>query len=306
MKENKLIYHMMALFTICIWGTTFVSTKILLELFSPLEIMFYRFIITYMTLIIIYPKIHKTSFKEEGAFVLLGVFGGSLYFIAESTALKLTLASHVGFLLAAAPILTALIAHVFTKDEKISKNTWIGFGIAIVGVFLVIFNGTFVLKLTAFGELLAVGAGLSWAFYTILLKKLGAKYTPIYTTRKVFFYAILTMIPMLAANGYKFHPAKFRYAYVIMHLLFLGLIASALCFILWNMAVKHLGAVKTNNYIYFNPVITMIASSLVLKERITLYSGAGSALIMLGVYLAQNKMNLNFWKKKTANGLHSS
>lgn len=74
---------------------------------------------------------------------------------------------------------------------------------------------------------------------------------------------------------------------MILQLLFLGLVASALGFILWNMAVWHLGAVKTNNYIYLNPVITLAASAWVLKERITIYAAFGSLLILAGVYLTQ-------------------
>ncbi|WP_069998278.1 DMT family transporter [Cellulosilyticum sp. I15G10I2] len=291
MENKKMIYHMMALVTICIWGTTFVSTKILLNTFSPLEIMFYRFIITYITLIVIHPKMYAFSLKEESGFALLGIFGGSMYFLTENIAINLTLASHVGFILAAAPIFTALVAHFLTKDEKIIKTTWIGCIVAMAGVFLVIFNGSFILKFSGLGEVLATVSALSWAVYTVLLKKLDPKYPPIYTIRKVFFYAIITIVPILIGSKYKFEITKFMDLGIVFHLLFLGLAASALGFILWHIAVKNLGAVKTNNYIYLNPVITLIGSAWVLKEKITIYAGIGSALILLGVYLTQKKPN---------------
>jgi drug/metabolite transporter (DMT)-like permease len=289
MKNKNMMYHMMALLTISIWGTTFVFTKILLEVFSPVEIMLYRFVITYVTLMVIHPRFHKISLKDEGLFVLLGIFGGSLYFLTENIALHLTPASNVGFLLATAPIFTALLAHLFTKDEKMSKNIWIGFVIAMLGVFLVMFNGNFILKLSPLGDMLSIAAALSWALYTILLKKLDTQYTPIYTTRKVYFYAILTIIPVFLASGYTVEIHKFMDIAVTANLLFLGLAASALGFILWNIAVKHLGAVKTNNYIYLNPVITLIGAVWVLHERLTLYSALGSVLILAGVYLSQHK-----------------
>lgn len=289
MNKKNMIYHFMALFTICIWGTTFVSTKILLEVFSPIEIMFYRFIITYITLMVIHPKIVPLSLKEEGTFALLGIFGGSLYFLTENIALKYTLASHVGFLLATAPVLTVLAAHVFTKDEKMDKGTWEGFIVAMTGVFLVVFNGKFVASGSSLGGLLAIGSALSWAFYTVLLKKLGSKYMPIYTIRKVFSYAIVTIIPLLIGTHYKIELHKFMNLTIVLNLLFLGLIASALGFILWQIAVEHLGAVKTNNYIYLNPIITLIASIGLLHEKITFYSGLGSIFILAGVYISQNK-----------------
>jgi drug/metabolite transporter (DMT)-like permease len=289
MNKKNMMYHLMALLTISVWGTTFVSTKVLLEIFSPLEIMFYRFIITYITLLIIHPKVRLLSLKEEGTFALLGIFGGSLYFLTENIALKLTLASHVGFLLATAPVLTALAAHLLTKDEKINKGTLQGFMVAMVGVFLVVFNGKFTLNGSLGGELLAIASALSWAVYTVLLKKMGSKYAPIYTIRKVFSYAIITIIPLLIGSHYAIDVQKFMNFSVVFNLLFLGLVASALGFILWHIAVRHLGAVQTNNYIYLNPVITLIASTWLLKERITFYAGVGSVLILAGVYISQNK-----------------
>lgn len=294
MQSKKIIYHLMALFTICIWGTTFVCTKILLDIFSPIEIMFYRFVITYITLLVIHPKHYRLSFKEESDLMILGLFGGSLYFLTENIALNLTLASHVGFLLATAPILTALIAHLFIADEKMLPNTWLGFGVAIIGVFLVIFNGSFILKLGGVGEILAILSALSWAFYTVRLKKFGQKYPPIVMTRKVFFYAIISIVPIMVFTDYSFDVSKFMNLSVVLNLLFLGVVASALCFVLWNVAIRNIGAVKTNNYIYLNPIVTLVASVWVLKESMTVYAVIGCMLILLGVYLAQNKPNQVF------------
>ncbi|WP_394872565.1 DMT family transporter [Clostridium butyricum] len=188
-NNTKIVFlNIIAFITATIWATTFISSKILLNSLSPFESMFYRFLIAYFILLIIYPKFHKiSSLKEELIFLICGITGGSLYFLGENTAVKISLASNVSLILSTAPVLTALLAHYFTKNEKLTKDLVIGFIIAITGVFLVIFNGNFILKLNPLGDILALGSSLCWAIYSICIKYFGNKYNTIYLTRKIFF-----------------------------------------------------------------------------------------------------------------------
>ena len=166
MNDKKILLNLLALIKVVIWSTTFISSKILLNTFTPLEVMFYRFIIAYFLLLIIHPKFHKIdSLKEEFMFLLSGITGGSLYFLTENSAVKISQVSNVGLIVATAPIITALLAHFFTKGEKLNRNLFIGFLIAISGVFLVMFNGNFMLKLNPAGDILALCAALSWSVY---------------------------------------------------------------------------------------------------------------------------------------------
>ena len=151
--KKKGVYYLIAIIVVFIWGITFISTKMLLNELKPAEIMFYRYIIAYISLILVYPKFHKSSgIREEILFLLTGIFGGTLYFLSENYALKFSLASNVGLLVASAPLLTAMVAHIFMKDEKVEKNWYIGALVALVGVALVVFNGQFVLKLSPIGD----------------------------------------------------------------------------------------------------------------------------------------------------------
>lgn len=119
MKNKKLFLNLLALITVIIWGTTFISSKILLNTLTPLEVMFYRFVIAYVLLLLLHPKFHKVkSLKEEVLFLISGITGGSLYFLTENTAVKISQVSNVGLIVATAPIITALLAHFFTKGEK--------------------------------------------------------------------------------------------------------------------------------------------------------------------------------------------
>lgn len=296
-SRSTVFLNILAFTTVTVWATTFISSKILLKSLSPFESMFYRFLIAYFTLLIIHPKFHKIkSIKEEMLFLLCGITGGSLYFLGENTAVKISLASNVSLILATAPVLTAILAHFFTKEEKLHKNLIIGFLVAISGVFLVIFNGNFVLKLNPIGDMLALGSSLCWAVYSICTKKFENKYNALYLTRKIFFYALITMTPMLFTSQFSFNISTLLQGDVIINLLFLGIIASSVCYVVWNYTVEKLGVVKTNNYLYFLPVLTLILSYFVLNEKLTSYSLIGALLIMAGVYISEQGFSLNFLK----------
>lgn len=296
--RKTIFLNIIAFITVSIWATTFISSKILLKSLSPFEVMFYRFLIAYFSLIIIHPKFHKIhSIKEELLFLVCGITGGSLYFLGENTAVKISLASNVSLILATAPVLTAILAHFFTKGEKLNKNLIIGFFIAITGVFLVIFNGNFVLKVNPLGDILALGSALCWAVYSICIKKFGDRYNALYLTRKIFFYALITMIPLLFTSLFNFNPSVLIQSDVIINLIFLGIIASSVCYVVWNYAVDKLGVVKTNNYLYFLPILTLILSYFVLDEKLTAYSLGGALLIITGVYISEQGFSLKFLSK---------
>jgi len=296
MKKKIYMAHFFTLFAMLIWGVTFIMTKVVLKELGPLELLFYRFLIAYAVLWIIFPKIKKMeSLKEEITFLFLGLTGVSLYFLMENVALQYSTASNVGLLISIAPILTAIVAHFFTKDEKFKKNLLFGFCIAIIGVALVIFNGSVLLKLNPIGDILAVLAAFMWAFYSVILKSINKEYPVIFVVRKTFFYGLLTAGLIIIVTGMKFTPLTGLSNIAIINLVLLGVIASALCYVLWNKAVSIIGAVKASNYIYLIPVITMITAKLVLNEKITMIMIVGSVLIIVGVYIGEK--GLKFAKK---------
>ncbi|MDR1683328.1 MAG: DMT family transporter [Candidatus Symbiothrix sp.] len=284
-------HHLMAVFCILVWGTTFVSTKILLNHgLSPTAIFFYRFLLAYLFIWFISPKrLFADNWKDELWFVGLGLTGGSLYYLTENTALEITLINNVALLVCTAPLLTALLSHLFVKGESLRRNLVYGSILALLGTALVIFNGKFILKTNALGDLLSLSAALLWAIYTILLKRLDNRYPVVFLTRKVFFYGLLTVLPFASVSPIETSLAVLLQPEVIFNLLFLGLLASMLCYVLWNHALKHLGAIRTSNYIYFNPVVTLITSYIVFSEQITPVALTGALLILGGIYWAERR-----------------
>ena len=287
--DKNLLYHLAAIFCILVWGTTFVSSKVLINHgLNPVSIFFCRFLIAYIFIWAIAPKrLFSKSLKDEFIFVLLGLTGGSLYFFSENTALKITYVNNVALLVCTAPLLTALLSAGFERKRKIGKRLIAFSLLALAGAALVVFNGNFVFQSNFIGDALSIVAALSWAVYTIALKSLGNRYSMVFVTRKVFIYGLLTMLPFMIIEPLEIDFAIIFKPVVLFNLIFLGIFASLVCFVLWNKALKHLDAVKISNYIYFNPLVTLITSALVLGEVITPVALVGAVFIVGGIFFAE-------------------
>lgn len=286
--------HIAALITIVIWGTTFISTKILLVDFTPIEILFFRFLLGLLVLIIVYPKRLKLKDrKQELTFAAAGLCGICLYYLLENIALTYTMASNVGVIISIAPFFTAVLSHIFMKtEEKLKAQFFVGFFVAMVGICLISFNGS-KLELNPIGDILAVVAALVWSVYSLLTRKISSYgYNTVQTTRRIFTYGIVFMLPFLFVFDFNLdiqNVVKPEYA---LNLIYLGIGASALCFVTWNYAVKMLGAVKTSVYIYMVPVITVATSVIVLKEKITWVSAIGTILTLIGLFLSESRLKI--------------
>lgn len=278
--------------TIVIWGTTFISTKILLADFQPVEILFFRFVMGFLALLIAYPKRFKTANrKQELTFAAAGLCGICLYYLLENIALTFTLASNVGVIVSVAPFFTAILAHLLMKsEEKLRSSFFVGFVVAMVGIVCISLNGS-KLKLNPMGDFLAIVAAFVWACYSIVTRKISSfGYPVILSTRRTFLYGILFMIPTLFLFDFQLDLSRFTNMTYLFHIFYLGLGASALCFVTWNFAIKELGAVKTSVYIYLVPVITVTASALVLHEQVTVLTGIGTALTLAGLVLSERRV----------------
>ena len=289
MKGKRTAGHLSALLTIVIWGTTFISTKILLADFQPIEILLFRFSIGLLALLAVYPRrLRGTTRRQECTFAAAGLCGVCMYYLLENIALTYTMASNVGMITSVAPFFTAILSHLFLKEEQPRGGFLLGFVTAMAGIALISFNGAR-LELNPAGDLLALLAALFWACYSVLTKIIsGYGYPTILTTRRVFFYGTLFMLPALPLFDFRLGLDRLANPVYLFNILFLGLGASALCFVTWNFAVRALGAVKTSVYIYMVPVITVATSAAILHEKITALAAAGTALILAGLFLSES------------------
>lgn len=290
-KESNFIYHLVAFLTVCVWGTTFVSTKVLMiNGLSPAQIFTLRFAIAYiLTLAFSHKRLFADSWRDEVLMALLGITGGSLYFLSENEAMNFTTTTNTSLIVCSCPLFATLLVRMFYKSARINTVQLLGSLLAFVGMGVVVLNGRFVLHLSPVGDALAFTACICWAVYSLLMKMVSERYSAAFITRKVFFCGVLTITPYYIIEPGLPPMEIFLKPAVIGNLLFLGCLASMVCFLTWNWCISKLGAVKATNWVYFNPITTMMAASLILGERITVYFLLGAACILAGMYLAERR-----------------
>ena len=274
---------------ILVWGISFLNTRVLLDSgLTPTEIFVARFTIAYVSLLVVSGfKVRFTGWRDELLFVVCGVAGGSAYFIAENTALELTLISDVAVLVSTAPLTTALMGAIFYRDERISWLSCLGMIIAFVGSVMLALKDGLVWGDSILGDLLALMAAFVWAFYSMALKKLNRTYSTLFITRKLFFYGILSALPLLAMEESQINWQSVSRPEVWGNLLYLGLICSMAAYFIWGITVKRIGAVRASNYFYLSPIISMIAAAIWFGERTNAVAYIGCVLILAGVIMAE-------------------
>lgn len=293
MDKRIVAGHLAAFGSVLVWGVTFISTKILLIELGPLEILFYRFLIGWGAIWIICPKwLGFRNTRQEVLFALAGLSGITLYFLLENMALVWTLASNASVIVSIAPFFTALLAWKLIGDPRPASNFYIGFLLAIAGICLISFNGQ-LMAINPIGDLLALLAAITWGFYSIFTRKLAeASLGSMVTTRRIFFYGLVFILPCFfiwppeTGWGVLLHAPNF------LNLLFLGLGASALCFVTWTFALARIGTGPASAYIYLVPVISVTAAAGFLEEPLTPLVIGGCLLAIMGLLVSEDW----FWK----------
>lgn len=306
-KYFKPLAHLGALFTMTAWGCSFLSTKVLMIEggFTPVEMFVYRFAFAYLILLCFtFRNLFSQNWKDELILCLCGVCAGSLYFITENYALQNTTTGNVSLLASISPIFTAVIMGLVFR-MKISAGVILGSITAFAGVFCVIFasGGSFEIKPT--GDLLALSAALSWAIYSVAIKPLVPRYSSFFITRKLFFYGVLTSLPLLMMQKEPLHLLELfdlSHPQYITNFAFLVVFCSLLAYLIWNEVMKALGPVASSNYLYLQPLVTMIAAYFVLGEKIYPLGYLGCVLIIGGLIIADKVKGLPGARKPKIGG----
>lgn len=287
---GTLMGHVAALIAVLMWGYSFVSSKVLLDNgLGPVQVYILRFTIAYLLIVCINHKRFKANLKDEGLFMIAGLCAGSIYFIAENTALEYTLTTNVSLLTSMSPLITAILVSVIYPNEKLGMGTWIGSILAVCGVVCVVFNSSTNIAIKPLGDFLSLAAAVSWAIYCIVMRRLNANYDVWVITRKTFFYGLVTALPFLFFERESVDLfVVIQRPEVYLNLLFLGIGASTISYVLWAVVVKQMGAVKANNYLYLQPIVTLIVSAIVLGEHVTLTGFIGIMLIICGLWAGDN------------------
>ncbi|MDE6479961.1 MAG: DMT family transporter [Muribaculaceae bacterium] len=294
-KNNKITGHIGALITVICWGCSFIASKVLMEGagMTPVEVYVYRFLLAYlMMLAFTFREIRSKTWKDELQMALCGICSGTLYFLLENYALIYTTTGNVSLLSAISPIFIAILLSVIYKT-KMKRGEILGSVVAFAGVAFVILSESISkglgMEIHPTGDFLAILCALSWAVYSIAIKRLIPLYNTLFLTRKLFFYGLITSMPLLLIQREPLHLGvlfDFSHPVYLLNLLFLAVMCSSMAYLLWNESMKIIGPLATNNYLYIQPPVTMFAGCLLLGETIYPFGYVGCALVLLGLVIA--------------------
>lgn len=286
--SNRALPHIAALATMLVWGLTFVCTKVLLVYMGPLEILTARTLLGFVALCLARPHILRMrERRHELLFAAAGLTGAFGYYLAENTALQFADASFVSVAVSTAPLFTAALGFIVLKEKGFGARFLVGFVLAIAGIALISFQEG-PAHASALGIALCLAAALSWAVYSIIVKRLAnLGYETIATTKRVFAWGLAFMLVAHLATGEGITLQAYTEPVVWGNLAFLGLLASAGCFVTWGYSVKHLGPTAASAYIYLQAPTTVIWAVILLGEPFTAAIAAGFVLVIAGLALSE-------------------
>ncbi|NLI21900.1 MAG: DMT family transporter [Clostridiales bacterium] len=282
--------HLLALLTIFIWGTTFIASTVAMRTLQPVELLSLRMVIAIIVLFIAKPRRLRLQNPRHELYLLgAGLSGVTLYFLFENFALTLTNSANCSVIVSTAPFFVAIATRLVLKEEKLTRSFFVGFVVAMAGVCMVSFAGRS-LHLNPLGDGLCILAAVSWAFYSVFVRKLdGFGYNTLLITRRIFAYGLIFLLMTAPFMHYHIEWADVLNRDTLVSVLFLGLVASALCFVTWNTAVQLIGPLKTSAYIYLIPGVTILFARLILHDPIHPLAIAGAVLALIGLMISQRK-----------------
>ncbi len=281
--------HIIAFISMFFWGMSYIWSKIVFEVYSPLTTIYFRLLISFVVLFLFgYATRQLKPIQKKDRWLFLGsaFLNPFLYFIGENYGLSMVSASLSSIIVATIPLFAPFAGWFFFR-EKLKLFNIAGLLLSFAGLLLIILNKNFELSANSWGILLLFLAVFSAVFYVAALKKLSNHYNAVTIITWQNMIGSLYFLPFfLLIDGPSFMSTKPGILPII-SLLMLGLFASSLAYVLYTLVVKYLGVIKSSLYTNLIPVFTVIFSIYLLDETFTLRKTAGMAIVILGVILSE-------------------
>ncbi len=275
------------------WGTIWPLSKYILEVYpavSPFYISFLRFFSAAAAMFVIFlikkDKAAFTTLKKHWGLSLLlaffGIFGmGCLVFFS----IKYTSTINSALLMNSNTLFIILFS-VF-NGEKITRVKASGAVLGFSGCYLIINNGfsfNFFSSSTLFGDLLALGAAVCWAVYTVIGRAKVKEVDATHLSAFNFFFGSVMILALTAFLGVPptdlFKPVPF------IGIVFMGLIPTAYGFTIWYYALEHVEAGTLGLFQFIVPFMTAVIGIIFFHEKFTFYTFLGMAAILAGIYIS--------------------
>ncbi|WP_032121402.1 DMT family transporter [Clostridium amazonitimonense] len=281
--ERKRLAHILAVILMLIWGLSYLSIKVVVYEVEPTLLAFYRFLIASVILYIImkvkYPE-EKVIKEDRVKMALSGLFGVSLYFFFENYSVAFTSASNVSILISSIPVFTLLSQRIIFK-EKLTAFKTIGAALSVAGIVMVVAAKDKVNLFSAgtLGDLMALGAAISWVIYNVVTSKYKGEYKSITITTYQAIWGTVFLSPALLIS-----KPSIPSVVATINILYLAVACSVAGYIIYIFCLKELGATIITTYINLQPIVSLVAAALILEESISFWQVIGSIIIISGVF----------------------
>lgn len=287
MSRSKSFRYLLILLAVIFWGTSFVATKTVLNEIKPVTVIILRLILAsiLLTIIALYTKRKFSLNLKSHSWIFILALVAVFHLWIQVTGLQYTTAANTGWIIGTAPIFMAILGFVFYK-EKITLLQFLGILVALVGLLLLIGKGdiTNIGLIENQGDLLVLGSAFTWGVYSMVNKKISLSYSPLMTILYLFLMMAVIIIPF-NLNTETINSVINLSFISWMWILFLGIFCSGIAYVIWAQALRDMESAKVGAFLYFEPLVTVIAAWFFLQEEITLLMIFSGLLITAGVFI---------------------
>jgi len=283
-RPSRLLPYLALLGTVLVWGLSFVSSKTILNAgVPPMSMVFLRFAVATVLLFLVL-RIREPAARLGRADVLplmaSGFFGVTVYFFFESRGIRLTSASNASLIIATIPVFTVLAELVF-RHKAVSPLQWGGVALSVAGVWIITRRASEgAAAVPVLGNLMMLGACLSWVVYMMLSRDLHGRLSDLSITTYQAAFGTLFLAPFALAEYPQWVPLGPLPA---ANILYLAVFCSALGNFLYVYALSRLGPVAVSPSVNLIPVVGVLGGVFLLGEPLSWTQIAGGVVIVAGV-----------------------
>ncbi|MCX7023396.1 MAG: DMT family transporter [Spirochaetes bacterium] len=293
MSESRASAYTAGVVTALAWGLSFLSIKVSVAVLPPMTLGLARFVIASALLLAIVAVMGSDAAGRRGLSRLrfeardfpslagAGLVGVTIYFLCENNGVLLLSASESSIIIGTIPVITMLSERLFL-GTRLAKLQYFGSALSAGGVILIVAESLH-LSAAPIGYLFMLGAALSWVGYSFITRPALARYGRIETTFWQSVFGAAGFLPFVIFERTDWSRVD---GVIVLNVLFLGIVCSALGYLLYVHNLKILGAGVASVFINLIPVVSVVSSFFILGERMSGFQVAGAVVVIAGVWLA--------------------
>lgn len=280
---------LLLLLAMILWSSSFVALKIAFQSYDPMVVIFGRMMVATLCFLVVYKRVMRLLVVKRSDILLMlfmALCEPCLYFIFEAKAIENTTASQAGMITSLLPILVMITASMFL-GEKTGFKGWLGAMLAVIGVIWLTIESSPSEDAPnpILGNFLEFMAMVCATGYTLIMRKLAPKYSPLFLTAVQAFAGALFYLPLLFLPSVKM-PEQVLFVPTFA-IVYLGAVITLGAYGLYNYSLKYVPASRAASFVNLIPVFTVLLGWLILGEVFTAVQCVAAVVVMAGVVLSQ-------------------